>query len=146
EMDVRVGHWAGETEALALREQQRPPAPAAHSGEELREELHTLRAQLEALQGRVADQERAAAQARESLARQLNDAKKLITQIERARYRGLVSRVRRAIDQRVPRGATVAVISRGDPDLVALDRRRGWHFPQTDGGVYAGHHPANSNA
>jgi hypothetical protein len=42
----------------------------------------------------------------------------------------------------VPAGTSAIVISRGDPARVALPGRTGWHFPQTDGGVYAGHHPA----
>jgi hypothetical protein len=37
----------------------------------------------------------------------------------------------------------VAVVSRGDPELVELDGRTGWHFPQADDGTYAGFHPAN---
>jgi hypothetical protein len=36
------------------------------------------------------------------------------------------------------------VVSRGDDDLLNLGGRRGLHFPQTDDGVYAGHHPASS--
>jgi hypothetical protein len=41
----------------------------------------------------------------------------------------------------VPAGETVLVVSRGDEQLVELDGRRGWHFPQAESGVYAGHHP-----
>jgi predicted O-methyltransferase YrrM len=36
------------------------------------------------------------------------------------------------------------VVSRGDDDLLKLDGRQGWHFPQTVGGVYAGHYPGDS--
>ena len=27
---------------------------------------------------------------------------------------------------------------------MTLDKRTGWHFPRTETGVYAGHHPADS--
>ncbi len=36
------------------------------------------------------------------------------------------------------------IASRGDHDLVNVTGYRAWHFPQTDAGVYAGHHPATS--
>ncbi|HEV2785388.1 MAG TPA: glycosyltransferase family 4 protein, partial [Solirubrobacteraceae bacterium] len=46
----------------------------------------------------------------------------------------------------LPPGAKVLVVSRGDERLVQLPDCRGWHFPQVDDGVYAGHHPADSRA
>jgi hypothetical protein len=60
------------------------------------------------------------------------------------RYRQLVSRIREVAQTNLPPGATVIVVSRGDEALLDLgDGRRGWHFPQEEGGVYAGHYPAN---
>lgn len=61
-----------------------------------------------------------------------------------AEYRRLVAAVKAAIDAATPPDATVLVASHGDDGLVELDGRRGWHFPQEEGGVYAGHHPAGS--
>jgi GT2 family glycosyltransferase len=58
----------------------------------------------------------------------------------------LIGRVRGVVARATPAGATVAVVSRGDDELVELDGRRGWHFPQNADGVYAGHHPADSAA
>ncbi len=55
-----------------------------------------------------------------------------------------VHRIRALVRLGVPEGSTVAVVSRGDEELVRLPGRQGWHFPQTPGGVYAGHHPADS--
>ena len=46
----------------------------------------------------------------------------------------------------VPPGATVAVVSKGDGELLKLEGRRAWHFPQGEDGTYAGHYPANSDA
>jgi len=46
----------------------------------------------------------------------------------------------------LPHDATVIVVSKGDSELLKLDGRRAWHFPQTESGVYAGHYPADSAA
>ena len=46
----------------------------------------------------------------------------------------------------VPPAATVAVISKGDADLLKLEGRKAWHFPQGPAGAYAGHYPADSGA
>jgi GT2 family glycosyltransferase len=63
-----------------------------------------------------------------------------------AGYERMRERIREVVYAAVPAGATVLVISRGDDDLVALEGRRGWHFPRTNGGAYAGHYPADSLA
>jgi GT2 family glycosyltransferase len=60
------------------------------------------------------------------------------------RYRALIERMRRAVVDAVPAGATVLVVSRGDDELLRLDGRRAWHFPRGNDGGYAGHHPADS--
>lgn len=59
-------------------------------------------------------------------------------------YRRLVGRVRTLVGAATPAGATVAVVSRGDDDLLDLPGRTGWHFPADDAGLWAGHHPADS--
>ena len=61
-------------------------------------------------------------------------------------YASLVERVRSAALASLPPGSTVAVVSRGDEELVRIDGLRGWHFPQTPEGVYAGYHPADGRA
>lgn len=43
----------------------------------------------------------------------------------------------------LPPGATALVAAKGDDTLLRLGAARGVHFPQTDDGVYAGHHPAS---
>lgn len=62
----------------------------------------------------------------------------------RERYAALVRRIRRVVRQTLPEGATVAVVSRGDPDLLSLDGRAAWHFPRDSSGEYAGFHPRES--
>jgi len=59
-------------------------------------------------------------------------------------YRRLVGRVRTVVGNATPAGATVAVVSRGDDDLLDLPGRTGWHFPADNAGLWAGHHPADS--
>jgi len=61
-------------------------------------------------------------------------------------YRDTIERVREAVRVSVPVGAKVLVVSKGDDDLLELEGRLGEHFPQVEGGIYAGHHPANSKA
>jgi hypothetical protein len=97
------------------------------------------------------DDERAAGdaalrQACGSLAARTADLKTLIVRMERARYQRLIPRIRRAVSREARPGSIVAVLSRGDNELVAFDGRKGWHFPQAESGVYAGHHPADGKA
>jgi hypothetical protein len=60
-------------------------------------------------------------------------------------YQALIERFRRAVCEAVPPGATVLVINKGDEQLLDLEGRPGWHFPQSEDGAYAGHYPANDD-
>jgi glycosyltransferase involved in cell wall biosynthesis len=61
-------------------------------------------------------------------------------------YRTLVDDVRAIAGGVLPPGAIAAVVSRGDAELLRLDHCHGRHFPEAPGGVYAGYHPADSDA
>jgi GT2 family glycosyltransferase len=61
-------------------------------------------------------------------------------------YEQVKERVRGVVRNAVPQGSTVLVVSRGDDELLALDGRRGVHFPQDEPGIYAGHYPEDSAA
>jgi GT2 family glycosyltransferase len=63
-----------------------------------------------------------------------------------ASYRQLVRQIREVARASLPTNATVIVAAKGDNELLKLYGRRAWHFPQTEDGVYAGHHPVNSAA
>lgn len=53
---------------------------------------------------------------------------------------------REAVCRLVPPGTTVLVASKGDSELLALEGRTAWHFPQREDGVYAGYYPPDSAA
>ena len=59
-------------------------------------------------------------------------------------YQQLVQRIREVVRTALPAEATVIVVSKGDNELLELDGKRAWHFPQNEEGVYAGYHPADS--
>lgn len=67
-----------------------------------------------------------------------------VNRLEPGTYPALVERIRGIARAAVPAGAVVAVVSRGDDDLIRLDGLVGWHFPQTPRGTYAGFHPGTS--
>ena len=59
-------------------------------------------------------------------------------------YPRLVGQIREVVKAVLPPEVTVAVVSKGDEELLKLgDSRRGWHFPQNEDGVYAGYYPAD---
>jgi hypothetical protein len=60
-------------------------------------------------------------------------------------YELLVERVRQEVGHRLPEAAKVAVVSRGDDRLLDLGPATAWHFPRGEGGVFAGHYPADGS-
>ena len=58
-------------------------------------------------------------------------------------YRRLTGKIRKLIDQNLPAEATIAIISRGDEELMRLGSRAGRHFPADERGGYIGYHPAD---
>jgi glycosyltransferase involved in cell wall biosynthesis len=59
-------------------------------------------------------------------------------------YDALKRRLRRLVEQVVPNGARVMVVSHGDDALLSFDAREGWHLPCGQGREYAGYHPRDS--
>lgn len=70
--------------------------------------------------------------------------KRLSVASEGLGYRYLVEQVRAAVEERVPAGERVLVVSRGDRDLIDFGEVEGAHFPQDAEGRYLGHHPQDS--
>jgi len=60
------------------------------------------------------------------------------------RYGRLTRSIHELADRHLPDDARVLVVSRGDEALLAFERQVGLHFPQAEGGVYAGHYPGDS--
>lgn len=50
----------------------------------------------------------------------------------------------RCLRRHTPEGARIAVVSRGDEELLRLPDRETWHFPRDERGSYLGYHPADS--
>lgn len=107
---------------------------ASARDEDIQIQLGEIRAALEALAAKVPRETKGAASPQVSVAARHAD------------YKELIVRIRHAVRQAVPVGAIIAVVSKGDPELLQLDGRRGWHFPQDAKGEYAGFHPADSAA
>lgn len=59
------------------------------------------------------------------------------------RYRAMVERFRELVARTVPPTARVAVVSKGDDELLRLGARVASHFPPDPNGGYAGYHPAS---
>lgn len=60
-----------------------------------------------------------------------------------AEYSRLRERIRAVSSAQLPAGSTIAVISKGDDELLKLNGHEGWHFPRAENGRYANHYPAN---
>lgn len=63
-----------------------------------------------------------------------------------AEYASLVARIQGVVTASVPAGASVLVVSKGDPALLDLPGVTALHFPQDGSGEYAGHHPLDGAA
>jgi glycosyltransferase involved in cell wall biosynthesis len=59
------------------------------------------------------------------------------------RYEKLVESLRQVVDAELPADAEVIVVSKGDGELLKLDGRKSYHFPQLNSGEYAGYYPAS---
>jgi glycosyltransferase involved in cell wall biosynthesis len=61
-------------------------------------------------------------------------------------YRALVARFAELVRSTVPENSTVIVVSKGDAELLSIDGRTTWHFPQRADGSYTGYYPYDSAA
>ncbi len=60
-----------------------------------------------------------------------------------AEYLELREQVRVTVRSELPAGSTIAVVSRGDDDLLRLEGIKAWHFPQLEDGTFAGYYPGD---
>src|SRR5262249_49051804 len=68
------------------------------------------------------------------------------TNTQRLAYEELLRRIGPFVDKLVPDAATMAVISKGDDQLLKATHRTARHFPCGSNGEYTGYHPACSLA
>lgn len=59
-------------------------------------------------------------------------------------YEMFLPRWRDFVHQHTPSGARVAVVSKGDEELLRLHQRQPGHFPRDEQGCFLGYHPADS--
>jgi hypothetical protein len=104
---------------------------------ELRQVTERQSATLEALKSTVEDLRRAVAAAK---AQQTSD------RMSKREYAWQLSHIRQIAAETLPADARVAVVSKGDDELLKAVGRQAWHFPQTVEGDYSGTHPASSLA
>ena len=59
-------------------------------------------------------------------------------------YHDLITRIREIVRTKLPANVTVAVVNKGDVELLTLDGRPAMHFPCNADGSYSGHYPATA--
>jgi len=116
-----------------------PPASGSRAVDALTATVHELRADLARLRGELAIRD-------DSVQEVLDDLRFIQTHLQvpskQLRYRQTVRRARQLVDRHVPKQGIVAVISKGDDDLLRYRDRQGWHFPCDERGTYSGWYPA----
>lgn len=115
------------------------PASGSRTVDALAATVHELRGDIAGLRRDIAARD-------DSLQEVLEDLRFMQTHLpvppKQLLYRQMVRRARDLVRQHVPRHAVVAVISKGDDELLRHRDREGWHFPRDERGTYAGWYPA----
>ena len=116
-----------------------PPASGSRAVDTLTVTVRELRADLAQLRSELAMRD-------DSVQEVLDDLRFIQTHLQvppkQLLYRQTVRRARQLVDRHVPKQGIVAVISKGDDDLLRYRGRQGWHFPCDERGTYAGWYPA----
>jgi len=128
----------------------------AHAAEMMRQAF--IDRALAAKLGAAAKKDLAAAASEEAVAKLIEQRLKAIGDRKRLKeyrsenqsryfgYRAMITHLQDTVHRVTPPGAVVAVVSKGDTELVDHPGRTAWHFPQAESGVYAGHYPSDSSA
>src|SRR4029450_6149154 len=120
ELEVRVQHWATETDRLALREVTQAAGARTSADARLEEEMRGVTERLASERAAEAERDALLTRARESLLSRIGDIKTLTSRIERTRYRREVLRIRQLVSRQVPAGAIVAGVHRGHGRALAV--------------------------
>jgi GT2 family glycosyltransferase len=138
-----LAHWHRERQELKQR-----LAARDDTIQQLQAQLTSLRQERERLQQTLGEQLRRRDEEIQSALYELQVLSGLDRKTARAKvaYLQLARRIRGEVRRALPLDATVIVVSKGDDNLLRLDGRKAWHFPQAEGGVYAGFNPADSGS
>lgn len=116
-----------------------PPASGSRAVDALTATVYELRADLANLRGELAMRD-------DSVQEVLDDLRFIQAHLQvppkQLLYRQTIRRARQLVERHVPKQGVVAVISKGDDDLLRYRNRQGWHFPCDERGTYAGWYPA----
>jgi GT2 family glycosyltransferase len=123
-------------EALGPDERDAPRS-AEEAHRRLLERVRDVELQIHDLQARMTGPNGVGVRARDSRRPPFAAAESL-------RYRHLMKSIRKVVAEHVPEGATIAVVSRGDDEMLDLGGNPAWHFPREGDGTYLGYHPHDS--
>ncbi len=117
--------------------------PTSRADTDVREELRRLRREIRDRDRRL---RRAIGELRATLTgdgdgRQVPASRTSGERDDPAAYEEQKARFRALVDRAVPRTADVAVVSRGDDELLELQGRRAMHFPRAPDGGFLGYYP-----
>ena len=116
-----------------------PPASGSQAVDALTATVGKLRADLARLRSELSLRD-------DSVQEVLDDLRFIQTHLQvppkQLLYRQTVRRARQLVDRHVPKQGVIAVISKGDDDLLRYRDRQGWHFPCDERGTYTGWYPA----
>jgi hypothetical protein len=74
---------------------------------------------------------------------QLNELRSAARPPAQQDYRRTIDEIRLAVARHVPEGSTIAIVSRGDEEILKLHGLRTRHFPQLADGKWSGEYPAD---
>ena len=123
--------------APAVTDESDAPRSAEEAHRRLLERVRDVELQIHDLQSRMAAPNGIGVRARDSRRPPFAPAESL-------RYRHLMKAIRKVVEEYVPQGATIAVVSRGDDEMLDLGAHPAWHFPREGDGTYLGYHPHDS--
>jgi GT2 family glycosyltransferase len=128
---------------LELRERGHDPEVAT-SAERFAEPPASSPVDGERAADRVLEEERASLRRDKEMEDVIYELQKDVAPSPYMGYRKLVRAIREVVEEAVPPGARVLVVSKGDEELLELEDRKAEHFPQGEGGGYAGFYPPDS--
>ncbi len=125
--------------AAAARRMPRRHGPADAASSEIHAEVARLRADVARLRDELAARDD---DLRDLLEDLRHDVEEDHLPPQKRAYRQTIRNLRGFIKECVPQGGIVAIVSKGDEDLLRQRRCTAWHFPRDSRGGYLGYHPA----